>query len=100
MAALVQQHTATDAHHFVNRIPELEAAILDMHARRAMRAVAAIDIRDAARRISIAPFHAMNPCAEPTPSDLILRCRAERSMPMKAAVRETLPSKRLICAMR
>ena len=35
-----------------------------------------------------------------TPSDFSLRCSAERSMPMNAAVREMLPPKRLICASR
>jgi hypothetical protein len=39
-------------------------------------------------------------CIDPTPSDFSLRWSAERSMPMKAAVRLMLPPKRLICAIR
>ncbi len=38
--------------------------------------------------------------AQPTPSALSLRCRAERSMPTNSAVREMLPEKRLIWAIR
>ena len=37
---------------------------------------------------------------QPTPSALSLRCSAERSMPTNSAVREMLPEKRLICAIR
>ena len=37
---------------------------------------------------------------QPTPSALSLRCRAERSMPTNSAVREILPEKRLIWAIR
>ena len=36
------------------------------------------------------------PRADVTPNDLSLRCKADRSMPIKAAVREILPPKRLI----
>jgi hypothetical protein len=38
--------------------------------------------------------------AHPTPSALSLRCSAERSMPTNSAVREILPEKRLIWAIR
>ena len=38
--------------------------------------------------------------AQPTPSALSLRCSAERSMPTNSAVREILPEKRLIWAIR
>jgi predicted component of type VI protein secretion system len=37
---------------------------------------------------------------QPTPSALSLRCSAERSMPTNSAVREILPEKRLIWAIR
>jgi hypothetical protein len=36
----------------------------------------------------------------PTPSAFSLRCNAERSMPTNSAVREMLPEKRLIWAIR
>jgi len=37
---------------------------------------------------------------QPTPSALSLRCNAERSMPTNSAVREMLPEKRLIWAIK
>src|SRR3569833_2144947 len=41
---------ARDGGDFVNAIAELKGAVLDMHARRAMRQIAAIDIGNTTRR--------------------------------------------------
>ena len=52
----------------------------------------------------VAPAGASRACrgpgGYPTPSAFSLRCSAERSMPTNSAVREMLPEKRLICAIR
>ena len=48
MAGLVQQPSGLDAADLIDRLAQLQAAILDMHAGVPMRQVAAIDIGDAA----------------------------------------------------
>src|SRR5689334_645249 len=46
------------------------------------------------------PWGSLIPRLVSTPRAFSFRCRAERSMPMKAAVRETLPPNRVICMAR
>ena len=55
MLFLVHQHAADDAADFVDRIAELQPAILDVHAGAAVRHVAAVDIGDAAGRRAAVP---------------------------------------------
>src|SRR6476659_3194454 len=106
MLLLIDQESVRDCANLIDGICKLQAAILDVNAGAAVRQITAIDIRDAAGRRAAVPAlscHALKPCSRPvgpTPSDLSLRCKAERSFPIKAAVREMLPPKRLICAMR
>ena len=81
----------------VDAVGELVAAVLDVDDGLAVRDEAAVDIGD--RGSSGVLFLAAR-ARRPKPSDFSLRCRAERSMPMKAAVREMLPPKRRIWALR
>src|SRR6185437_7283792 len=50
MRGLVDEIAASDRDHLVNRVGKLEAAILDMDARRTVRDIAAVDISDAGHR--------------------------------------------------
>src|SRR5690606_27036283 len=95
MAFYVVEAPAAHGPNFVDRIRELIAAIQDRDARLRQRQIGAVDVSDLAHSAS-AP---LRPGAS-TPSDLSLRCKAERSMPIKAAVREMLPPKRVICTLR
>src|SRR5260370_3395256 len=52
MRRLVDQRAAADGDDLVDGIGELEAAILDMHARRTVRNIAPVDIGDAGHRPS------------------------------------------------
>src|SRR5260370_34595591 len=52
MRRLVDQRAAADGDDLVDGIGELEAAILDMHARRTVRNIAPVDIGDAGDRPS------------------------------------------------
>src|SRR5436190_23505653 len=79
----------------IDAVGQLETAILDVHHRRAVGNEAAVDVGVAAHSTS-----SSSPARAATPRDLSLRCRAERSMPMKLAVREILPPKRRIWALR
>ena len=97
MALGVGQLAVEHGPDLIDPVGELEAAVLDVHDRLAVRHEAAVDIGDA-RPSGLLVLVAAR--AAPTPSDFSLRCRAERSMPMKAAVREMLPPKRMIWAFR
>ena len=102
----VEETTVRDSADFIDGVAELQSAVFDMYSGLAVARVVAVHISDAARRAPCIPTVAQalkdsRPTKfDPTPSDLSLRCNAERSIPMKAAVREILPPKRLICATR
>src|SRR5205085_8740524 len=109
--ALVGQAGVDDATNFVDGICKLQSAIFDVNARLIVPDKTTIHIghssagrtRDPAVRSQrwragladgSARLHAMyasRPLAgAPTPSDFSFRCSADRSMPIKAAVREML----------
>src|SRR6185437_14374797 len=94
------QPAAAHGEHLVRPVGELEAAILDMDLRRIERNIAAVDIGDTRHGFDTRPYFEGTRCSPFTPSDFSLRCSAERSMPMKLAVRLILPAKRLTCASR
>src|SRR5579863_3317089 len=116
MQCLVDETAAAHRDDLVNAVGELEAAILDMDASMTVRNIAAVDVGDtrhsggpercvqASRFCSRSPLVSLPLLAPlplpPTPSDLSLRCSADRSMPTNAAVREMLPPKRVTWAMR
>src|SRR2546423_6411825 len=95
---LVDQPAASHLAYLVDRIAELEAAVLRVHARLRVGLIPAVDV-DRARHVPVLGKSPVRSC-ELTPSALSLRCSAERSMPTNSAVREMLPPKRLICASR
>src|SRR5215472_4955446 len=122
MRLLIEQAATDHRHHLVDAVGELIAAVFDVHSRRVMRQVLAVDISH--------PRHSTSPPAlfcpldrwdrgavagpimarqapifsgrslPKTPSDFSLRWSAERSMPTNAAVREMLPPKRVTWAIR
>src|SRR3954470_25012133 len=117
MGPLVDETVAMDADDLVDTIGELIAAVLDRDHGFRMRHVTAIGVgetrhaeslgimcaavsvewRDASR----APVDAHCSRSDAAnPSDFNLRCKAERSIPTKAAVREILPPNRVIWASR
>src|SRR5208282_1226068 len=96
MAVGVVQAAAAHRPDLIDAIGELEAAILHVHAGLRERDEAAVHIGDPRHQSSTSS----RARAPPNPSDFSLRCRAERSMPMNAAVREILPPKRMIWASR
>ncbi len=101
MPLLIDEAPAHDCDHLVDAVGELEAAVLDMHRRLAMRQILAGDIGDAGHRSAATKHHVPTLSGRSlpkTPSDLSLRCKAERSIPTKAAVREMLPPKRVTWA--
>src|SRR5690242_20543564 len=116
MLGLVSEAAVYDAANFVDGVPKLQAAVLDVNLRLAVSYETTVDIgnasgwtpgfppRPCSRALRLRLLHALNASrpfpAGPTPRDFSLRCNAERSIPMKAAVREMLPPKRLICATR
>src|SRR5215467_7384534 len=101
VSVLVDENPADNGDHLIDAVAELIAAVLDMHRRLAVRQVLPADIGDARHRRSRRYVPVRSERSLPkTPSDLSLRCNAERSMPTKAAVREMLPPKRVICASR
>src|SRR5450432_1602958 len=106
MQRLVRRLAGADREHLIDPVGELVAAVLDMHRRLGMRQKSTVHIGDARheypvidwRKASQAPsFGARSPL---TPSDFSLRCKAERSIPTKAAVREILPPNRVTWATR
>src|SRR4051812_46373817 len=101
MPLLVDEIPARDGDHLIDAVAELLAAVLDMHRRLPVRQVLAGDIGDAGHRSARDQVPTLSGRSLPkTPKDLSLRCKAERSMPTKAAVREILPPKRVTCASR
>src|SRR5437899_7455723 len=96
MALRVAELAVEQGPDLVDRVGELVAAVLDVDDRLALRDEAAVDVSDTAHQLS----SSSSARAPERPSDFSFRCRAERSMPMKAAVREMLPEKRSICALR
>src|SRR6185312_3634139 len=96
MALGVGQLAAHHRPHLVDPVAELVAAVLDRNPRFRLAQEAAVHIGQSGHQSS----SSSSARAEPTPSDFSLRCKAERSMPMKAAVREMLPPKRMIWALR
>src|SRR5436309_9343298 len=101
MPLLVDEMPAHDGDHLIDAVAELIAAVLDMHRRLPVRQVLAGDIGDAGHRSARDQVPTLSGRSLPkTPKDLSLRCKAERSMPTKAAVREILPPKRVTCASR
>ena len=106
MFRFVDEESAGNAADFIHGIAKLKPAIFDVNRGRTVAQIAPVDICDASGWSPRVPAVAQalklsRPLPpEPTPRDLSLRCSAERSMPMKAAVREMLPPKRLICATR
>src|SRR6266478_2796997 len=99
MPLLVDEVPAHHGDDLIDAIAELVATVFDVHPGLTMRQILAGGVGDAG--------HASGPDQVPTrsgrslpktPSDLSLRCSAERSMPTKAAVREMLPPKRVTWA--
>ena len=88
----VSKPPAENGPDLVDAVGELVAAILDVDTGLAVRNETAVDVGDAAHQASTAS----SALAPPKPRDLSLRWRADRSMPMKAAVREIFPPKRMI----
>src|SRR5579864_1432231 len=105
--------------HLIDAIGELEAAVLDMHRRLAMRHILAGDIGDARHGSAFFGPRPSRPhtggtpvllahhvptlsgrSLPKTPRDLSFLCKAERSIPTKEAVREMLPPKRVTWARR
>src|SRR5205085_2979994 len=82
--------------HLIDPVGELIAAIFYVHRRIAMADKPSVHISHPPHQSAVSSI-IRDP---PNPSDFSLRCRAERSMPMKAAVREMLPPKRMIWASR
>src|SRR5437879_11744019 len=96
MALRVAELAVEQGPDLVDRVGELVAAVLDVDDRLALRDEAAVDVSDTAHQLS----SSSSARAPERPSDFSFRCRAERSMPRKAAVREMLPEKRSLCAVR
>src|SRR5215216_428253 len=104
---LVNELAANHRYDLIDAVGELVTAILDMNRRLPVRQILAGDIGDARqptaspRRPNLHHVPTFNGRSLPkTPSDLSLRCSAERSMPTKAAVREMLPPNRVTWASR
>src|SRR5262249_56267681 len=97
-AGLVDERPASHFADFIDRIAELEPAVLGVHHGVGVRLITSIDVDDA-RHVPVLGKSPVRSC-ELTPRARSLRCKAERSMPTNSAVREILPPKRLICASR
>src|SRR5690606_4908801 len=96
VALIVSQPAVKHRPDLIDAVGELKPAILDVDHSLTVRLIDAVYIGDPGHQ---APSPSSSPPrAGDTPSDLSLRCSADRSMPMKAAVREILPPKRMICA--
>src|SRR5690606_38116008 len=80
----------------IDGVRQLIAAVFDVHRRRRVRNENAVDVGQPPHQ----PTSSSDARVLPRPSDLSLRCKAERSIPMKAAVREILPENRSIWALR
>src|SRR5690606_3088250 len=93
---IIGQPAVEDRPDLIDAVSELEPAILDMDHGLAVRLIDAVHIGDPGHQ---APSPSSSPPrAGDTPSDLSLRCSADLSMPMKAAVREIFPPNRMIWA--
>ncbi|MOA47817.1 hypothetical protein D3C78_1704890 [compost metagenome] len=99
MAIEIGQFAIEHRPDLIDAVGELEAAIFDMNRSAVVRLIGPVDVGDPGHQAP-SPSSSSPPRAGETPSDFSLRCSADLSMPMKAAVREIFPPKRMICAAR